>query len=188
METCERVRKQRGVRSLLHCRSITPSPSLLPWLLRDTGARTPSEPSGAAVCRTSDRHTHCLSLRTCFACCFPCFLLGFFLLPTFSCHFSLFLLTHTHKALLIFHLALSVFSPSRFSLFLSCINSNRLPWKSGWGEGVSFQYHCFETNLLGFVMDNEMLAEWCRSMSLTSLKYKKAEAIFRRSVENWSFC
>lgn len=75
----------------------------------------------------------------------------------FLSFFPPFLLTHMHKALFISHPAPSVLSPSRSSLFLLYINSNPLPWKLGWR--VRFQYCCFETNLLGFVMDEQMLAE-----------------------------
>lgn len=126
-------------------------------------------------------------LRTCFVHWFPCLVAWiFFSCHLFPCLFSSVLLTQTHKVWLMFYPTPSVFSPSRFSLFLSSVSSNALPWSRA--AGGSFQYHCFETNLLGSVMDGEMPAEWCRHESLTSLKFEKVEAIFGRSAENWGFC
>jgi len=70
--------------------------------------------------------------------------------------------THTHKALFIFRLALSVYLPPDFLYFYFILVLIPFPGSqaggAGWGVCGSFQYHCFETNLLGIVTDNQMLA------------------------------
>lgn len=118
----------------------------------------PAEGSGAHT-HLSLRHSHVLHPPSSQEPVLPtASFVRLFFPPTsfFLSFFPPFLLTHIHKTLFISHPAPSVLSASRSSVFLSYINSNPLPWKLGCR--VRFQYHCFETNLLGFVMDKQMLA------------------------------
>lgn len=93
METCEHVGKRYAPcciaaalpRHRLCCHDVKGRGSLHP----------PSEPSGRAACRTSDRHTHCPSLTGLFCPLLPLFGWGSFSLTAFSCLFFLFL-AHTH--------------------------------------------------------------------------------------------
>lgn len=102
---------------------------------------------------------------------------GFFLLLASSCLLSPFFCSQH----CLFFILPFLFSPPPDFLYFYLLFI-LIPFPGRQAGGVSFQYHCFETNLLGFVMDNQMLAERGRSKSLTSLKCKKVEA--RRSVRN----
>lgn len=135
METCEHVGKRYTPCCIA---AALPRHRLCCHDVKGRGSLHPLQSPQAEPCAVPLTGTHTvLLLRACFAHYFPCLVGFFFSLTAFSClFFPSFLLTHTHKALFIFHLAPSVFSPSRFSLFLSYINSNPLPWKSGWGGGV----------------------------------------------------
>lgn len=116
--------------SLLHC-WVLPCSRLCCHDAMGNGSLYPlqSPPAQPPVLPVSGTRSVFL-LQAHFAHSFPSLVVGFFSPTSFFLSFIYFFLL---TALIIFHFALSVFSTSRFSLFLSSVHSNPFPWTSRWG-------------------------------------------------------
>lgn len=158
METCEHVGKRYTPCCIA---AALPRHRLCCHDVQGRGSLHPLQSPQAEPCAVPLTGTHTvLLLRACFAHYFPCLVGFFFSLTAFSCLFFPLSCSHTcTKHCLFFILPLLFSPPPGFLYFYLILTLIPFPGsQAGWGC-VSFQYHCFETNLLGYVMGNQMVAE-----------------------------